>query len=250
MRPQCEADATFTCAVDGAAPVRCASPFSYSGLADGAHALRVVPASALGVPGPPLVVSWTVDTHVPAAPDQIGEPTLPLVARSGKVAFRGEPGGTFTCALDGERKPCTSPYRYARLADGRHRLRVVQTSRAGVLGRPLVVVWRIDTTADAASNHFDAPRSLRRKDGGLITTFSFPRAGTVEIEATSGAVDLGRKDLRSTRPGDRRVRLALTAGGRKLLERRGRLVVRLRTRFTPAGGSARVRVTSVTISAG
>ncbi len=56
---------TTTCALDGAAPVACSSPASYSGLADGSHSLVVRVTDAAGNVGS-NARSWSVDGTLPA----------------------------------------------------------------------------------------------------------------------------------------------------------------------------------------
>jgi hypothetical protein len=61
--------ATFTCALDGAAPAACTSPGTYAGLADGPHSDSVTAATAAGPDPSPAVASWTVDTTAPTVPE-------------------------------------------------------------------------------------------------------------------------------------------------------------------------------------
>jgi hypothetical protein len=57
---------TFACALDGAAPVPCASPWTALALADGAHTLSVAATDAAGnTDSSPPSVAWTVDTVAP-----------------------------------------------------------------------------------------------------------------------------------------------------------------------------------------
>jgi acyl dehydratase len=56
-----------TCQLDGATATPCASPVTYTGLADGAHTLSVVTTDAAGNGSAPLVTNWTVDTAAPTA---------------------------------------------------------------------------------------------------------------------------------------------------------------------------------------
>jgi hypothetical protein len=60
--------ATYMCALDGAAPKACASPYAASGLADGNHTFTVA-ATVNGVSDPtPAQANWTVDTAPPTVP--------------------------------------------------------------------------------------------------------------------------------------------------------------------------------------
>jgi fibronectin type 3 domain-containing protein len=59
--------ATFTCTLDGAA-TSCASPTTYSGLAEGPHQFSVQATSSTGTDPTPATAGWTVDTTPPSAP--------------------------------------------------------------------------------------------------------------------------------------------------------------------------------------
>jgi hypothetical protein len=56
--------ATFTCSLDGAAAKACTSPVTYTGLAQGAHALTVTASGG----ATPATADWTVDTTPPSVP--------------------------------------------------------------------------------------------------------------------------------------------------------------------------------------
>src|SRR5262249_22360017 len=56
-----EARSTFTCALDGAAPVPCVPGLKATGLADGAHHVEIRASDGVNTSAP-AVVDWTVDT--------------------------------------------------------------------------------------------------------------------------------------------------------------------------------------------
>ena len=57
---------TFACSLDGAAPVACTDPQTYSGLADGAHVFEVTATDIAGNVDPsPAAHSWTVSSTAP-----------------------------------------------------------------------------------------------------------------------------------------------------------------------------------------
>jgi Ca2+-binding RTX toxin-like protein len=62
-----ESGASFACSLDGAAPVACASPTTYAGLADGAHSFAVEARDAAGNLSGAATYGWTVDTTAPSA---------------------------------------------------------------------------------------------------------------------------------------------------------------------------------------
>ncbi len=63
--------ATFTCALDGAAPTACTSPRTYTGLADGNHSISIVATAASGTDPTPVVRTWTVDATAPTVPGSV-----------------------------------------------------------------------------------------------------------------------------------------------------------------------------------
>ncbi len=60
--------ATFACSIDGESPEPCASPMTYTGLADGSHSFSVAATAASGTDASPAARSWTVDTVAPTDP--------------------------------------------------------------------------------------------------------------------------------------------------------------------------------------
>ena len=80
-----EAADTFQCGLDGGAFVVCASPTSYSGLADGPHIFAVRAVDAVGnVDNTPASFMWTVDTQ---APDTLLDSTPNNITNSNNAVF-------------------------------------------------------------------------------------------------------------------------------------------------------------------
>lgn len=126
-----EPDATFECALDGAAFTPCTAPFSAAGLAQGSHTFAVRARDGAGhVDGTPATRAWTVDT-IPPDVEITGGPVTG--ATSGpRVTFAfAATEGTVTCSLDGAAfGPCASPLAFNAPA-GAHELRVRATDAAG-----------------------------------------------------------------------------------------------------------------------
>lgn len=151
---------TFRCQLDNGAAASCASPFAYSGLADGAHSLIVTATDPVGNVGSPAMLPFTVDTTAPALvfdSPAANAKTLP----AGSVAFHAtDPddtsGFTFTCHLDTQAATaCTSPFAYSGLAAGAHSLTVTATDPVGNIGSPATLNFTVDTTAPTVV--FDSP---------------------------------------------------------------------------------------------
>lgn len=126
-----EPSATFACSLDGAAFAACTSPFTATGLAQGAHSFAVRATDAAGHDDPsPATASWTVDT-VP--------PDLMIVAGPGdgetsgpRVTFMFTASeGTTECSVDGAVfAACANPVSY-NLRASAHSFAVRATDAAG-----------------------------------------------------------------------------------------------------------------------
>lgn len=145
-----EQGANFACSLDGEAFSACASPKSYSGLADGSHTFRVRATDGAGnVDGTPAERIWTVDTTAPETAITSG-PSSATTATAASFEFSaGEAGSSFECSLDGGAYgPCTSPKSFSGLGDGSHTFRVRAKDLAGnVDPTPAERTWTVDTTA-------------------------------------------------------------------------------------------------------
>jgi hypothetical protein len=119
-----------TCALDGAVPAACISPFTIGGLPIGDHALTITAGGPSG--NATRIVAWRVTGPDPVV-TLIGFPDDPTPARS--ASFRFTVAGdspTVTCSLDGGVfAPCTSPYTVSGLTAGLHQITVRATGTGG-----------------------------------------------------------------------------------------------------------------------
>ena len=142
---------TYRCALDGGPAAPCRSPYGWSALADGTHALTVVAALPDGRTSATAVRTWRVDTRAPAVAVTSRPPALTR-SRSAAVAFTvtdaaGAAAPRTTCRLDGgAAAPCGSPYARTGLAVGPHVLLVVATDEAGNTATS-TLGWRVRTFA-------------------------------------------------------------------------------------------------------
>ena len=145
-----EQGSSFQCRLDGANFSSCASPRTYAGLGDGTHTFAVRATDAAGNAGQAAVRTWTVDATGPTVTIGTG-PSGVVAARTAAFTFSSsEPGSRFACQVDvGEFTPCSSPWSYANLAEGRHRFAVRATDARGNTGATAVRVWTIDATGPA-----------------------------------------------------------------------------------------------------
>jgi nitrite reductase/ring-hydroxylating ferredoxin subunit len=150
---------TFKCNLDGAAYANCPnspnSPLTLSGLSDGSHTYSVTQTDGGGIVSPIGSVTWTVDTHAPAAPTvtRTVPSASPSNSSSQSLSYLGaEPGGSFKCKLDSAAYAnCPgSPLTLNGLSDGPHTYSVTQTDDAGNVGSASTVTWTIDSVAPPA----------------------------------------------------------------------------------------------------
>ncbi len=139
---------SFECALDAGAFAGCASPKSYAGLSEGAHAFHVRATDDAGNTGSAADFAWTVDTTAPTATID-SFPDDPTNATSADFDFSSADGGiSFQCRVDGGAlAACASPESYAGLTDGSHTFDVEATDAAGNTGAAASYTWTIDTTA-------------------------------------------------------------------------------------------------------
>jgi hypothetical protein len=135
----------FTCALDGASPSLCTSPFAVSSLGEGSHTVVVRSQDSNGVLGGSASVTWVVDLTAPANIQLIG-PSAPYAATT-NFTFSATGATAFTCSLDSAAATvCASPLHLAGLTDGTHNLVVNASDSAGNTA-PASASWTVDTTA-------------------------------------------------------------------------------------------------------
>jgi hypothetical protein len=109
----------------------------------------LIVATASGVKGATVTISWTVDTTAPVS--TITSPATDLTTNKTDVtfAFTANEPATFLCSLDGAAgSACSSPLLESGLTDGSHIFQVTATDRAGNIepsGPKRTVI--VDTTA-------------------------------------------------------------------------------------------------------
>ncbi len=146
---------TFQCQLDGAGYSTCASPQSYSGLANGTHAFSVQSINGAGTLSPsPATYSWTINTIPPTTTITSQNPSQSFTSTETFGFASSESGSTFDCTLDGVGPAgCSSPITYNGLADGLHTFTVNATDPAG--NRDPVgaaFTWSINTQPLTISN--------------------------------------------------------------------------------------------------
>lgn len=145
---------TFDCSLDGGAFAACASPQTYSGLANGGHSFQVRAVDAAGNVDPtPAAHGWVVNATVPdtTPPDTTIDsgPPEPSATDTAAFTFSGTDntggGGVagFECKLDASAfAACTSPQDYSALLAGAHTFQVRAVDAAGNVDlTPAAYTW-------------------------------------------------------------------------------------------------------------
>lgn len=173
-----ESGSTFECAIDGGAFTACASPRTFTALADGEHTVQVRAVDSAGnVDATPAVYTWTVDTGAPQT-TLLTTPTNPSDQSVATFDFDSDDvTATFECALDGAAfAVCTSPFTAPGLADGAHSFSVRAIDSAGnVDPTPATFAWTVDTTAPDTT--IDAAPDLVSSSSDATFVFSSNEAG-------------------------------------------------------------------------
>jgi hypothetical protein len=146
--------AGYECKLDSGAFAACASPKSYTGLADGTHTFQVRAVDAAGnSDATPATYMWTVDA---TAPDTTitAHPNNPSASANAGFSFTGDDGSgtgvaSFQCRLDaGAFNACASPLTLTGLSDGAHTFQVRAVDNVGNAdSTPATFTWAVDTTA-------------------------------------------------------------------------------------------------------
>lgn len=175
-----EAGLTYQCAlVSGPSPsdwFDCASPFTPDGgWTDGNKVFKVRAVDAAGNLSILRTRNFVVDTVAPNAPNLISGPSSTIAVDSTTILFGGEPGGTFTCTVDGGTpETCGQSVPLTGLSNGSHTVEVVETDAAGNTGDPLQVSWTVDvvppdTTPPAAPELSGTPSSPTNSSSAEFT---------------------------------------------------------------------------------
>jgi hypothetical protein len=149
---------SFSCVVDGNAPVDCTSPLPLSNLTEGTHVVSVTGTDAAGNVGTAGKVHWIVDLTPPPTPIISTGPSITTDSNMAIFQFGdADAGATFTCKLDSQSQPgtyapCASPASYlGPLSDGNYTFSVRATDAAGNEGPASTWTWTIDTTTTVVS---------------------------------------------------------------------------------------------------
>jgi hypothetical protein len=172
-----ESGATFECRLESLDWTACDSPFTADPLADGAYIFRVRAIDqAANVDPTPATRSFTVDTTGPVTTITAG-PRGRITDSSTEFKFASEPGTFFTCSVDGDAVPCSSPYATEPLSVGNHTFAVFGTDHLGNVGptvsRSFSYAHPLQTTIHLVSTASDGSAKFRMTGSGGLPPLGF-----------------------------------------------------------------------------
>ncbi len=179
---------TYQCRLGSAAWVACASPTTYSGLAEGPYVFEVRLVSSAGTPGPAAARPWTVDLTAPPAPPVTGVPDSPTSTNSATLNFTlSEPTSTAQCMTDGVNwAACTTPISLTNLQDGTTTVKVREVDAAGNISPATTVAWNVDTTPPSAPPVISGAPSGITTSRDLSATITGDPGNTFECRLDGG----------------------------------------------------------------
>ena len=185
-----EEGATFQCKLDGSSFSSCASPKTYSDVADGSHTFTVRQTDRAGnVSMSTATYTWTIDTIAPAAPTITEAPDLSEQSGDARFSFTGEAGASFACRVDDDAyASCSSPKTYDSLADGVHSFAVRQTDAAGNTSPSATHTWVVasgsGTIRPGSPSESCGPGAKKIADGFFGDTYVRLRYERVDSRTT------------------------------------------------------------------
>jgi hypothetical protein len=168
-----DASSSLECSLDGVAFSPCASPKTYSVLAEGSHTFKVQARDAAGNLDPtPAAYSWLIDLTAPETRIIATPPNRSNQAHTIFVFTATEVVSSFECRLDGAAfSPCSSPKAYAALIEGSHTFEVRARDAAGNLDpTPVNYSWTLDLTAPETSIIAKPPNSTAQTTAAFTFT--------------------------------------------------------------------------------
>jgi hypothetical protein len=192
-----EAPVTFVCSLDGAPFAACASPATFSSLAQGPHDFAVRATDAAGHDDPtPATRSWTVDTVAPDVMITAGPGNATTTGPRVSFGFTASEG-VIACSFDGAPfTTCVSPLA-TNLSAGSHQFSVRATDSAGN-ATSAVRAW---TVACSAPDTLGAAGLLHLDDAGQTMTNAVSGGGDGVLGDTTAVEPADPASLASARFG-------------------------------------------------
>ena len=180
--------ASLQCRRDAEDWTSCASPRTYTGLAEGSHSFEVRGIDNAGnTDQSASTFNWTIDTTPPPVQVDSGPNGLTNDATP-TFGFSSEPGATFECSIDSGTPafaPCTSPYTPSPLTDGSYTFRVRATDGAGNQSPVATRDFTVDTAAPAAPQLSATSPASPANDNNPKVSGTAPAGTTVKLYASA-----------------------------------------------------------------
>ena len=184
-----EAGVSFRCAVDGAAAVGCASPYTRTSLANGAHTFSVAARDAAGNQSGAASSTWHIDT-TPPPPPTIDSQQFDSAYANGSIAFSdAEIAAQFKCAVDGGAfSSCSSPQSLGPLAAGQHSFAVEALDALANTSAATSTSWLTSspsgTTQWFTNGNFESGTTGWGATNGVLTLASDGNSGATAAKVT------------------------------------------------------------------
>lgn len=187
--------AGFRCARDGSSFTACASPVTYTGLAQGRHTFSVVTVVA-GAESTPTAYGWVVDTVAPPAPVLTTVPANPTSNATNTASWTSAgAGATFRCSLEnGAWTTCTSPLTWVidTSNNRQHQLAVRAVDAAGNVSATTAYAFTYQNGLPESGLPFTVAGSVGDLVPGvwrpLSVTVTNPNPVTIRVSALTVAV--------------------------------------------------------------
>lgn len=170
---------SYVCRWDAEPATACTSPASRTFDADQTHTFTVTATNANGTDPTPATHAFTIDTVAPAV--SIGSATASADVATFTFGATDAAPVTYACTLDGATAPCTSPARYAGLADGPHGFTVTATDAAGNAASATGAVT-IDATPPETTIGWAPPPILTTRDFAFAFGANEPASFTCSLD--------------------------------------------------------------------
>ncbi|CAN7382572.1 hypothetical protein LJR027_002169 [Terrabacter sp. LjRoot27] len=189
------AGAGFRCARDGAAFTACASPVTYSALAQGGHTFSVKTV-VRGTESMPTAYTWVVDTVAPPAPVLTTTPSNPTSTATNTATWTSaETGVTFRCSLEnGAWTVCTTPLTWVidTSNNGQHQLAVRAVDAVGNVSATTAYAFKYQKGLPETGLPFTVTGSVGDLAPGVwrpvSATVTNPNPVTIRVSALTVAV--------------------------------------------------------------
>ena len=239
-----EANATFTCTLNGEDSPCNSGTKTYNGLPDGAYTFTVAATDQAGnADASPATRTFTVDTAAPETNLSATGPSGSTTSQTAQFAFSSPDGGaTFRCSVDGGAPaPCSSPHDLSGLAVGTHTFSVVAVDAAGNQdASPATRTWTVTSrTTNTGSGSGSGSGDTGGSSGGAASSgggTQTPTTTSTNQPGTGSAGGAGAAEPTITGP----------ARGTARLDRRGRFTIPGLKVTCPAACTVSVRITGTT----